>query len=99
LTHGLTGTFENGESRLLFSSQQVEYIRYWLHAVGFTETLLPLPSTSYLLTETSLKAASPVTYKSGAELKAAVKVKDKSQSQYQPLAISVCRISPRITSV
>ncbi|KAF8591516.1 hypothetical protein K439DRAFT_1650751 [Ramaria rubella] len=67
------GTLENGESRLLFSSQQVEYIRYWLHAVGFTESLLPLPSSHYLLTETSLKTASPVTYKTGAELKAAVK--------------------------
>jgi hypothetical protein len=66
---------ENGESRLLFSSQQVEYMRYWLHAVGFTESRIPIPSSSYLLTESSLKSTSPVTYKTGAELKAAVKVR------------------------
>ncbi|KAF8492896.1 hypothetical protein JB92DRAFT_3127644 [Gautieria morchelliformis] len=67
------GTMENGESRLLFSSQQVEYMRYWLHAVGFTTSRLPIPSSNYLLTESSLKSTSPVTYKTGAELKAAVK--------------------------
>ena len=72
--YSLQGTLENGESRLLFSSKQVEYMRYWLHAVGFTESLLPLPSSQYLLTESSLKTTSPVTYKTGAELKTAVKV-------------------------
>ena len=49
-------------------------MRYWLHAVGFTESLLPLPSSHYLLTESSLKTTSPVTYTTPGELKTAIKV-------------------------
>jgi hypothetical protein len=39
-------------------------MHYWLYAVGFTESGLPIPYFSYPLTESSLKFASPVTYKS-----------------------------------
>ncbi|KIJ56794.1 hypothetical protein M422DRAFT_72928 [Sphaerobolus stellatus SS14] len=74
--NGLTlymGMLENGESRLLFSSKQVEYIRYWLHAVEMTESLLPLPASSYLLTSSTLKTVSPIIMKTGAEMKQALK--------------------------
>jgi len=67
------GTLDNGESRLLFSSKQIEYIRYWLFTVGYTEYLLPLPASNYLLTSTSLKSTEPVIYKTPGELKNAVK--------------------------
>ncbi|GJJ07558.1 hypothetical protein Clacol_001760 [Clathrus columnatus] len=67
------GTFESGESRLLYTSKQVEYIRYWLHATGYTEELIPLPGVDYLLTESSLKTTYPVTYKTGADIKNAIK--------------------------
>ncbi|KAI6047401.1 hypothetical protein EDC04DRAFT_2876436 [Pisolithus marmoratus] len=33
------GTLQNFESRLLFSSAQVEYLRYWLHAMQLTKIL------------------------------------------------------------
>ena len=68
------GTMPDGESRLLFSSAQIEYIRYWLKAMGLTQELLPLPSTDYLLTKTSLKAVSPVVYESVQAMRNALKV-------------------------
>ena len=70
----LSGTLENGEARLLFSSAQVEYIRYWLHAMGFTKELIPLPYSDCLLTSSRLQNHSPVVYKTGTELRNALKV-------------------------
>jgi hypothetical protein len=70
----LSGTLENGEARLLFSSAQVEYIRYWLHAVGLTKELIPLPYSDCLLTSSRLQNHSPVVYKTGTELRNALKV-------------------------
>ncbi|KAI0307159.1 hypothetical protein B0F90DRAFT_531079 [Multifurca ochricompacta] len=72
------GTLENGEARLLFSSAQVEYIRYWLHAMGFTKELIPLPYTDCLLTSSRLQNHSPVVYKTGGELRNALKMIDKN---------------------
>jgi hypothetical protein len=71
-----SGTLENGEARLLFSSAQVEYIRYWLHAMGFTKELIPLPYSDCLLTSSRLQNHSPVVYKTGIELRNALKVLD-----------------------
>ena len=72
--NSLSGTLENGEARLLFSSEQVEYIRYWLHAMGFTKELIPLPYSDCLLTSSRLQNHSPVVYKTGTELRSALKV-------------------------
>jgi hypothetical protein len=70
----LSGTLENSEARLLFSSAQVEYIRYWLHAMGFTKELIPLPYSDCLLTSSRLQNHSPVVYKTGTDLRNALKV-------------------------
>ena len=71
-----TGTFQNGEHRLLFSSKQVQYIRCWLHAVGLTKDLIPLPYSECLLTvPQDLRLVSRVTYKDGGALRGAIKVK------------------------
>ncbi|KAI0005020.1 hypothetical protein BJV74DRAFT_319238 [Russula compacta] len=72
------GTLENGEARLLFSSAQVEYIRYWLHAMGLTRELIPLPYSDCLLTSSRLQNYSPVVYKTGTELRNALKMIDKN---------------------
>ncbi|KAF8505779.1 hypothetical protein F5888DRAFT_1651703 [Russula emetica] len=72
------GTLENGEARLLFSSAQVEYIRYWLHAMGLTKELIPLPYSDCLLTSSRLQNHSPVVYKTGTELRSALKMIDKN---------------------
>ncbi|KAI9508951.1 hypothetical protein F5148DRAFT_1191684 [Russula earlei] len=72
------GTLENGEARLLFSSAQVEYIRYWLHAMGLTKELIPLPYSDCLLTSSRLQNHSPVIYKTGSELRSALKMIDKN---------------------
>lgn len=64
----------SGQARLLFSSAQVEYIRYWLHSMQLTKTLIPLPSSDYLLTASTLRNWSPVIYKDADALKKALKV-------------------------
>jgi len=65
---------EDGEARLMFSSAQVEYIRYWLHAMGLTKELIPLPYSDCLLTSSRLQNHSPVVYKTGTELRNTLKV-------------------------
>ncbi|KAG6911186.1 hypothetical protein DXG01_003053 [Tephrocybe rancida] len=78
LTEPLTtspGTFVTGESRLLFSSAQVDYIRYWLHAMGLTKETIPLPYSDCLLTESSLRSVSKVVYPDGGSLRGAIKVR------------------------
>ncbi|KAK2466281.1 hypothetical protein APHAL10511_001923 [Amanita phalloides] len=67
----------SGETRLLFSSAQVDYIRYWLHAMGLTKTMIPLPYSDCLLTSGELKNISVVVYKDGGSLRSAVKKIDK----------------------
>ncbi|KAI6163017.1 hypothetical protein EDD17DRAFT_1693935 [Pisolithus thermaeus] len=68
------GTLQNFESRLLFSSAQVEYIRYWLHAVQLTKDLIPLPYSDCLLTESNLRHVSPVHFKTREALRTTLKV-------------------------
>lgn len=55
-------TLYNGESRLCFSSAQVEYARYYVKAVGLVDITLPLPSSHYLITKSMINAVSPVYY-------------------------------------
>ncbi|KAI0771598.1 hypothetical protein BD413DRAFT_613103 [Trametes elegans] len=69
------GTFENGEMRLLFSSAQVEYMRYWLHAAGLTAQPIPLPSGECLIQTGELLSVSPDVYSDAAVLKKAIKVR------------------------
>ena len=70
----ITGTFPTGESRLLFSSAQVDYIRYWLHAMKLTKAIIPLPYSDCLLTESDLRTVTTITYATGGLLKQAIKV-------------------------
>lgn len=63
--------------RLLFSSAQVEYMRYWLHTVRLTAEPIPLPTSEYLIQAGDLLTCSPDVYKDPAALKKAIKVRDR----------------------
>ncbi|KAH7914204.1 hypothetical protein BJ138DRAFT_1110783 [Hygrophoropsis aurantiaca] len=75
------GTLQNYETRLLFSSAQVEYLRYWLHAMKLTKTLIPLPYSDCLLTTSSLRHVSPVHYKTGGDVRSALKQIEKNNKR------------------
>ncbi|KAI0774246.1 hypothetical protein C8Q74DRAFT_1269130 [Fomes fomentarius] len=75
------GTFETGEMRLLFSSAQIEYIRYWLHAMQLTKEPIPLPSSEYLIQNGDLKQCSPNVYTDAHVLKLAIKNIDKDNKR------------------
>ena len=62
-------TIYNGESRLCFSSKQVEYARYYLKAVGLVDILLPLPNSHYLLTKSIITSVSPIYFSEPNEIK------------------------------
>ncbi|KZT50654.1 hypothetical protein CALCODRAFT_418923, partial [Calocera cornea HHB12733] len=68
-------TIPSGEVRLCFSSKQLEYMRYWLHAVKAIDKLedVPLPSTEYLILESQVKSVSPVLYRTVKDLKHAMR--------------------------
>jgi len=68
------GTFESGETRLLFSSAQVEYVRYWLHAMKLTKALLPIPYSDCLILSSELKHITTHAYPDGGALRGAVRV-------------------------
>ncbi|KAL6309686.1 hypothetical protein BKA93DRAFT_849857 [Sparassis latifolia] len=72
------GTFPNGEMRLLFSSTQIEYIRYWLHAMRLTDAPLPIPASDYLLQSSDLTNCSPCVYRDAASLKKAIRTIEKN---------------------
>ncbi|THH19861.1 hypothetical protein EW146_g1404 [Bondarzewia mesenterica] len=75
------GILPNGEARLLFSSAQVEYIRYWLHAMSFTKELIPLPYSTCMLTRDGLQTHTPVIYKTALELRNANKRIEKNNKR------------------
>ncbi|KZS97946.1 hypothetical protein SISNIDRAFT_436663 [Sistotremastrum niveocremeum HHB9708] len=77
------GTLPNGEQRLLYSSAQVEYARYWLKEMGFTNgELIPIPDSSYLLRPGSeLQAISPVYFDTYEKLKDAQKDVEKNNKR------------------
>jgi hypothetical protein len=62
-------TLFNGESRLCFSSAQVEYARYYVKAVGLVDILLPLPSSHYLITKSTINSVSPIYYDKASTIK------------------------------
>lgn len=39
----------NGECRMMFTSKQIEYIRYWLYEMELTPQRIPLPSSEFLV--------------------------------------------------
>ncbi|KAI0069959.1 hypothetical protein K474DRAFT_1680524, partial [Panus rudis PR-1116 ss-1] len=75
------GTFESGVSRLLFSSAQIKYIRYYIHAMGLTKGLIPIPSSEYLIRMSEMQGCSPVIYNDAQSLKKAIKVIDKNNKK------------------
>ncbi|KAJ2936704.1 hypothetical protein H1R20_g387, partial [Candolleomyces eurysporus] len=82
--HGVqlyVGTLENGEARLMFSLKQVDYIRYWLHALGMTKEVIPLPYSDCLMTNEELRTVSPITYEDGTALRGALKGIDKNNKK------------------
>lgn len=80
------GVLEDGETRLFFSSKQVEYLSYWLHAMEITPELIPVPHSSYLVPESSLRKVSPVVFTQNYELKKALKDIDKSNKRLKGAA-------------
>ena len=68
------GTLQNGETRLLFSSAQVDYVRYWLHAMKLTQDYIPLPYSDCLLTASELRTVGPIVFEDGGALRRASKV-------------------------
>ncbi|KAJ7454894.1 hypothetical protein B0H11DRAFT_2067946 [Mycena galericulata] len=73
------GIFHNGQSRYFFSSAQIDYIRYWLHAMKLTDEIIPLPHSECLVTHDELSTVSPAIHPDKKTLrKAAAKVKKVS---------------------
>jgi len=58
----------------MFSSAQIEYIQYWLHAMKLTKEPIGLPSAEYLIQASELQHVTSVVYKNGQEFKKAQKV-------------------------
>ncbi|KAF7355400.1 putative nucleolar protein C2C4.08 [Mycena sanguinolenta] len=75
------GTFHDGKQRLLFSSAQVDYVRYWLHAMGLTKAIIPLPYSECLLTPSEFSNVAPVVYRDGGSLRSALKSIDKNNKR------------------
>ncbi|KAF9495400.1 hypothetical protein BDN71DRAFT_1447561 [Pleurotus eryngii] len=75
------GTFPSGESRLLMSSAQIDYCRYWLHSVGKTTQMIALPYSDCLLTPSNLTSISAKLVKTGWDLKNIVKKIEKSNKK------------------
>ena len=69
-----SGVLKTGESRLLFSSKQVEYARYWIYAMGLTKDPSPLPCSDVLILPNELKHVGRMFYKTGSDLRGALKV-------------------------
>lgn len=68
-----SGTVLDGEQKLLFSSAQVDYLRYWLHAMNLTKEIIPLPHSEHLLLESEFSQVSPQEHHTG-KLRNVVKV-------------------------
>jgi hypothetical protein len=84
------GTMPSGESRLLFSSTQVEYMRYWLQTVmKIDPKTLPFPNSSYLMTSESLSSISPIYYDSGPTLR-------RAQRQIEKYNKKILKADPKV---
>ncbi|KAJ7507914.1 hypothetical protein B0H11DRAFT_2314879 [Mycena galericulata] len=58
---GYIGTFEDGQARVLFSSAQVDYLRYWMHAMQLTQDFIPLPYSHCLFVD--LRSVVPTVFR------------------------------------
>lgn len=67
--------FHNGESRYFFSSAQIDYMRYWLHAMNLTSEIIPLPHSECLVTEAELSTVSPAVHADKRSLRKAAEVR------------------------
>lgn len=67
----MLGTLQNGETRHLFSSCQIEFLCHYLYVSGLVNQRIPLPRSDYLLVEEDLKLVSPVTFPNGGALRKA----------------------------
>jgi len=65
----------------MFSSAQIEYIQYWLHAMKLTREPIALPSSEYLIQMSELHHVSSVVYKNGQEFKKAQKVRPRKKEK------------------
>ncbi|KAG8891007.1 hypothetical protein FRB98_000016 [Tulasnella sp. 332] len=63
----------NNESRMLFSTAQVEYVRYWLYEMGITPQQIPLPRACYIVTPDMLRSEVQTMYKTAQDLRKALK--------------------------
>ncbi|KAJ6464268.1 hypothetical protein C8R47DRAFT_1156257 [Mycena vitilis] len=71
--HTFRGTFHTGESRYLFSSAQIDYLRYWLHGMKLTDQFIPLLSSEYLFTASQLVKVESVVFPTMKSLRDATK--------------------------
>ncbi|OCH94131.1 hypothetical protein OBBRIDRAFT_770486 [Obba rivulosa] len=85
------GSFASGEMRLLFSSAQIEYMRYWLHAMQLTPDPIPIPSSEVLLQAGDFMSCSPVVYNDPEKLKRAVKTIDKNNRKLKNATLLTAR--------
>ncbi|KAF7301750.1 hypothetical protein MIND_00740600 [Mycena indigotica] len=56
------GTFHDGQARLLFSSAQVDYLRYWMHQMRLTTKLIPLPYSNCMFLNTDIASIEPTVF-------------------------------------
>ncbi|PVG00544.1 hypothetical protein CPB86DRAFT_782613 [Serendipita vermifera] len=75
------GVLPDNESRLLFSSKQIEYLRYWLKAMGLVDYLIPIPHSDCLLTKDVLRSVAPVVIKNPSDMKKTQKNIDKTNKR------------------
>lgn len=66
---------------MLFSSAQIEYIQYWLHAMELTKELIPIPGGDYLIQPSDMSTCAPDVYNDPIKLKKAVKVRHISATE------------------
>lgn len=89
LDFGVVVTLEStGETRLCFSSAQIDYVRYWLYAMNLTKTLLPIPYSDCLIVTADIKNISTHTYPDGGSLRSAIKVNFQN---YLPPLFNFCQ--------
>ncbi|KAJ6485150.1 hypothetical protein C8R47DRAFT_550441 [Mycena vitilis] len=88
---GYIGTFHDGQARVLFSSAQVDYLRYWMHAMKLTENMIPLPYSDCMFLESSVANASPTVFESLSVLGSTSKKLGRMNQAYKEKPLLVAR--------
>ncbi|KAF8192682.1 hypothetical protein K438DRAFT_1829496 [Mycena galopus ATCC 62051] len=86
--HTFLGTFRDGKSLYLFSSAQIDHLRYWLHALKLTSQVIPPPSSEHLFTQAELSTVSPVVHPTFKSLRGELKRLTKTNARDMALASS-----------